>query len=378
MTQPPEFDPFELLGVDASADAATIDRAYKARIRYVHPDIAGNAGLNETKRLNVAREWLLDPDLRARLPRPAATWRRRSPEPPPQPAPPWSWGRESRPRPPWAYDPLEDDPLAFDYGARSDELRAFFDLIRSLSGDERARVTYSLGDEPPVFFDEVRDRVGEQLWARSEALRDAVSSVWGERHDEDTPLLFPRGRVFGNGAVVANAYAQWLLLGNVIRQRTREADDIGSLASRCTWPWEASVGHVRYGSAQLEVVAFLDEARAMSVSSAERLARAWHRHMGRYLYGRPGEDWFPGSFDRPDPQLVSARLAAVDASRIEPPDGLPYEHHNGFRYGLRLTAHVLALDGVDRPGRDYLRPWREALDDSPSFWDRARWGMPLG
>jgi hypothetical protein len=100
--------------------------------------------------------------------------------------------------------------------------------------------------------------------------------------------------------------------------------------------------------------------------------------MGRYLYGRPGEDWFPGSLDHPKTRLVSARLAAVDASRIEPPDGLPFEHHNGFRYGLRLTAHVLALGGAEHPGRDYLRPWREALDVNPSFRDRARWGMPAG
>ena len=61
----PDFDPYQLLGVDASADAATIDRAYKARIRHVHPDIAGVTGLDETKRLNIAREWLLDPELRA-------------------------------------------------------------------------------------------------------------------------------------------------------------------------------------------------------------------------------------------------------------------------------------------------------------------------
>jgi hypothetical protein len=373
--------------VDPSADAATIDRAYKARVRFVHPDIAGTAGLNETKRLNAAREWLLDPGLRARIPRPAPAWRARAAPPPPRPPPP-SWEapprpREapSRPRPPrpaWAYDPLEDDPLTFDLGPRTGELRAFFDTIRSLSGDERARVTYSLGDEPPVFFGELKDDLGERLWARSRALDDAVARVWRERDDEGPPLLFPRGRVFGNGAVVANSFAQWLLLGDAIRQRTRDADAIEVLASRCTWPWEASVGHVRYGTYQREVLAFLDDARRLSVTAAERLARAWHRDMGRYLYGRPGEDWFPGAFDAPKPQLVSARVAAVDASRIEPPDGLGYEHHNGFRYGLRLTAHVLALGGVERPGRDYLRPWRDALDVSPSFVDRARWGMPIG
>jgi hypothetical protein len=126
------------------------------------------------------------------------------------------------------------------------------------------------------------------------------------------------------------------------------------------------------------VLAFFDDAKGLSVTSAERLSRAWQRQFGRYLYGRPGEDWFPGSLDHPDPRLVSARLAAVDASRIEPPESLHYEHHNGYRYGLRLTAHVLGLGAVDRTGRDYLRPWREALDASPSFWDRARWGMPLG
>ncbi len=85
----PDFDPYELLGLDASADAATVDRAYKARIRHVHPDIAGIAGLDETKRLNIAREWLLDPDLRAQLPKPTPRWgrfRRRKDETTPGPA----------------------------------------------------------------------------------------------------------------------------------------------------------------------------------------------------------------------------------------------------------------------------------------------------
>jgi hypothetical protein len=126
------------------------------------------------------------------------------------------------------------------------------------------------------------------------------------------------------------------------------------------------------------VLTFLADARALSLTEAERLSRSWHRHLGNYLYGRPGEDWFPGSLDHAGPELVSARLAAVDASRIEPPEALYYGHHNGFRFGLRLTAYVLALGGPDRSGREYLRPWREALDPNPSFQERARWGMPIG
>ena len=98
--------------------------------------------------------------------------------------------------------------------------------------------------------------------------------------------------------------------------------------------------------------------------------------MGGFLFGRPGEDWFPGVDEPVRPDLVSARLAAVDASRVEPPDDMPYDQRNGFRCGLRLSAYMLALDGVSPDGRDYLKPWKEALDPDPSFLDRARWGMP--
>lgn len=377
---PPDFDPFELLGVDATADAVTIDRAYKARIRFVHPDIAGPAGLNETKRLNVAREWLLDAELRAQLPPPGPTLRARPSAPPRPREQGWSPSDTDRPRqrPSGTYDPFEDDPLIFDYGPPTGQLRRFFDSIRSLSADERARVTYSLGDEPPLFFDEFKGFLSPTWWARSQALDDAISRVWAERGAEDTPLLFPRGRVFGNGGVVANAYAQWILLADLIRAAIQRPAAIEMLTTRCVSPWNASVGHPRYGTYQGAVLAFLDEARDLTVTAAERLSRSWHRHMGQYLYGRPGEDWFPGTLDHPDPELVSARLAAVDASRIEPPRALDYQHHSGFRYGLRLTAHVLALGGTARPGRDYLRPWREAMDRHPSFEDRARWGMPPG
>jgi hypothetical protein len=397
MTPPPDFDPFALLGVDAFADAVTIDRAYKARIRYVHPDIAGIAGLDETKRLNIAREWLLDPELRAQLPKPPPRWGARRTEPPPAERPPasrgtpppppsarphdtsWYWDGAAAPppRPAWSYDPAFDDPLAFDYGASTEALRALFESVRSLTGDERARVTHSLGEQPPLFFDGFQTMVSDRMWARSQALQDAIERVWRERVDEAPPLLFPRGRVFGNGIVVANAYAQWLLMGDAISQKTREPAAIRALAVRCTAPWRASVGHPRYAGHQQEVVAFLDDARALSPKSAVRLAKAWQRDMGGFLFGRPGEDWFPGSLEHPRPELVSARLAAVDASRVEPPDDLAVELRNGFRCGLRLTAYVLALGGASDPGRDYLRPWRDAVDGSPSFMDRARWGMPL-
>jgi hypothetical protein len=219
------------------------------------------AGLDETKRLNIAREWLLDPALRATLPKPPPVWRAQRPDPttapgpaaepqqpPPQQQPPpprtssrprresssW-WDGVERPR--WEYDPNRDDPLTFDYGDQSSRLQEFFNVIRGLSKDERARVTYSLGDEPPFFFDEFKKDVSQTLWSRSEALDDAIAQVWAEREEEDRPLLFPSGRVFGSGAVVANAYAQWILLAEAIRRRSRDPATVEALASRSAWPW---------------------------------------------------------------------------------------------------------------------------------------------
>ena len=269
-SQLPDFDPFELLGVDGSADAATVDRAYKARIRHVHPDIAGVAGLDETKRLNIAREWLLDPALRGQLPPPTPRWGAR-PKPPPkepprstttQQAPPrpprpstdtdWYWEGKAAPppKPEWDYDPETDDPTKYDFGAWDKELRDLFEMVRGLSADERARVTYSLGEEPPMLFEDFEEVVGERMWARSRALEDAVEQVWRERVDEGPPLLFPRGRIFGNGIVVVNAYAQWRLLGESIGQKTRDPIAIAALEKRCTAPWASSVGHSRFGEHQ--------------------------------------------------------------------------------------------------------------------------------
>lgn len=66
----PEFDLYAELNVDAYADAAAIERAWRAGVRSVHPDRARTgderAATTRTARLNIAREWLMDPSKRAR------------------------------------------------------------------------------------------------------------------------------------------------------------------------------------------------------------------------------------------------------------------------------------------------------------------------
>jgi hypothetical protein len=66
----PEFDLYAELNVAPFADADAIERAWRAGVRSVHPDraVTGDerAATTRTARLNIAREWLMDPTKRAR------------------------------------------------------------------------------------------------------------------------------------------------------------------------------------------------------------------------------------------------------------------------------------------------------------------------
>ena len=74
----PEFDLYAELKVAPDADAAAIERAWRAGVRSVHPDraITGDerAATTRTARLNIAREWL-DGSNEAGTVRPASTTR---------------------------------------------------------------------------------------------------------------------------------------------------------------------------------------------------------------------------------------------------------------------------------------------------------------
>ncbi len=98
----PEFDLYAELDVAFDADSAAIERAWRAGVRSVHPDraLSGDerAATTRTARLNIAREWLMDPTKRARydlLRRPGT----RVVLPEVDPLGPWP----ARPRPPRSY-----------------------------------------------------------------------------------------------------------------------------------------------------------------------------------------------------------------------------------------------------------------------------------
>ena len=61
----PTDDLYDRLGVPTDASVEAIEIAWRGLLRKHHPDVAGPAGLDPAKRINVAHDWLSDPGLRA-------------------------------------------------------------------------------------------------------------------------------------------------------------------------------------------------------------------------------------------------------------------------------------------------------------------------
>src|SRR3954466_3178601 len=61
----PRFDLYGGLEVSPFASVGTIEAAYRALVKQHHPDVASGDESRMT-RLNLAREWLADPELRTR------------------------------------------------------------------------------------------------------------------------------------------------------------------------------------------------------------------------------------------------------------------------------------------------------------------------
>jgi curved DNA-binding protein CbpA len=61
----PDDDLYARLRVPIDAPPEAIEVAWRSLLKRHHPDVAGEPGLEATKRINVAHEWLADPELRA-------------------------------------------------------------------------------------------------------------------------------------------------------------------------------------------------------------------------------------------------------------------------------------------------------------------------
>ena len=230
------------LTVDASPEA--IEIAWRALLKRHHPDVAGAHADDAAKRINVAHDWLSDPDMRSRYDRERHP--RRPPsraldgETPTRPAPP---SRPVRRRP---IDPAE-------------AVERHLDRVRRLTDDELDRL--SLAEVAPIAFVATISRFLPP---------DRVAAI-GSLEPRIQEALPRRGRwdPATRDAVVGFGYE--LLLGPFLdehlsepfRERVRE---------RLARGWEAAIDQPRYGPNTAAVVETLRRLAAMPLSERARLA----------------------------------------------------------------------------------------------------------
>jgi hypothetical protein len=323
------------LPVDASYEAVEV--AWRALLKLHHPDVAGPSPAAEerAKRINVAHDWLSDPELRARYDRERHPARRAvrtgsaggGAGRPPRP--------ETRRAPSTPARPLRRRPVD-----AAEALARHLDRIEKLTPDEIDRLT--LAETPPIAF------VASIARFLSPELLEALESVEHRVHER-----LPRAVRWNPGVRdSAVGFGQEIVLSTFLDQHL-SGDFRERVRERLTRGWSAAVDQPRYGPNGDAVTRALDALRRLPPDALRRAAAAAEPT------GRGGPPWPHGLRpDEDDALRVSSELARRDAvhalSAPIPP---------AARRSLERAVHALVLrHGFPAATFDALvRPWRGPL-----------------
>ena len=334
------------ISIDASPEA--IEVAWRALLRRHHPDIAGPSGLEQSKRINVAHDWLSDQDLRARYDHERGIRRsvrdtagrdpRRS-----------GHGEADTPRPPSAPTAVRRRPLD-----PTEALARFLERVAKLGPDEIDRL--ACAEAPPIAFGATiarflpPDRLAA-LEAMEGALDARLDPVAAQR-------LGVHDAVEGYGTELVLGSFLDDLLSEPFRERTRE---------RLTRGWEAAVGQPRYGPNSDGVRALIGRLAVLDAAGVTALAAASMKAGGE---GHADDPWPPDASPDDDEALrVSSVLAARDASASIPAGLTDRVTTASARRSAERLAHLVVLRTAFAPAAfdSLTRPWRPHFlpDDRP-------------
>ena len=338
-TLPPD-DLYARLEIPVDASPEVIEVAWRSLLRQHHPDVAGPSGLERAKRINVAHDWLSDPDLRARYDHERGLRRSVREAGGRDPRGGRVVPRATRHRP---MDPAE-------------ALARFLDRVAALDPDEIDRL--ACADPAPIAFGATIARFlpPDQL-AGLEAME---TSVENRLDPAAASRLGVRDAVEGYATeLVLGAFLDDLL-SEPFRERARE---------RLTRGWEAAVGQPRYGPNGVAVRGLIGRLADLDAAGVAVLAATAAR---AGLDGRDDEPWPPGTSPNDDEALrVSSVLAARDAA-VAIDDALADRPTvTRARHAAARLAHLLVLRHAFAPAAfaSLTRPWRPRFipDDRPGL-----------
>jgi molecular chaperone DnaJ len=292
----PPDDLYARLELPVNASFEAIEIAWRALLKQHHPDVAGPSAGELAKRINVAHDWLSDPDLRARYDRERHARRATV-----------DGGRAAAgPRSPhWTGAAPRQTVRAASPVRRpvepAEAIARHVDRIRRLTEDELDRL--SLAETAPIAFIATISRF---LPAdRQDALRALEPMIQA--------ALPRRGRWDPATRDAALGFAQDIVLGpfldehlsGAFRERVQE---------RLTRGWEAAVDQPRYGPNTAAVADALRRLEALPPAERARIAGTGPRT------GVPADHPWPRGLSPTDDDAlrVSSALAQRDALALLP------------------------------------------------------------
>jgi hypothetical protein len=327
----PSDDLYARLELPTNATPEAIEIAWRSLLRRHHPDVAGPTGLEQSKRINVAHDWLSDPGLRSRYDRERGLGdgrrsRRRSS---------WPDIEEFRPARPAAPRPRRPEEV----------IERFLERVATLNADDLDRM--AMADPAPIAFGATIRRF------LPDDRRAALEGLEAEIDRRLPPAAMARHGVRDT----VHAYAAELvlapfldaLLSEPFRERTRE---------RLCRGWEMAVDQPRYGPNGDAVRTLLGRLGALDPQGVADLARQGARD-------RLGDDpWPPGTSPDDDEVLrVSSALASRDAAAAVTAPGLDRKVVERARRAAARIAHLLVLRHAFAPSvfDAMTAAWRPAL-----------------
>jgi hypothetical protein len=320
----PSFDLYATLRVEHSASSTAIRDAYRTLIRTHHPDVAGLTleVTTEAQQINVAYDWLSDPQLRALY-------------------------DQERGYSPGAWQAFSDhqqrqttiDPWNADYGPRQSDALSFLRRVAALMPSEVQLLTIWHWTS----VSGLRPYLPADLASYFNRLEQSINVVLGDGREPVRTM-----------ARVAIAAAGFEMIAGEWLAGELDSDKAVALRRGLTAGWHRATEIARYGDRQAEIEAMIERLHAMTPQEV----RSFSRRASSYASGGVSG----GLSDQ-----ATLRAIATDVEDAIPTARLD---RSTVRTAQRAAANLLGIIALADGPSTHRAAWRRATDPRAPRRDR--------